>query len=117
MDEFDKILRVIKHHADGSDTALETLTRLFRKNQSDESLPSLDRTNVRCWEDERAKPWFCGLCNNVETGKVATQDSGDSIVVLIRNRKEFILDGHKRCRLWYERQEQDNHTALFIEPH
>lgn len=116
MNEFNEILAIIGRHAKGSDTDLETLTRLFRKNQGAPTLAPLGRSTVRCWREERAKPWFSGLCNDVETGEIAEYDSGHSIVVLVRSGKEFILDGHKRCRLWYRLKDQSLHTSLFIEP-
>jgi hypothetical protein len=118
MDVFDKILDVIGHLA-GSDMPLETLTRLYRKNQRDTSLPGLERSNVRCWEEKRAKPWFCGLCNYVETKEAASCDSGHSIVVLVRNGKESILDGHKRCRavaFGTSVRSKTTTRRLFIEP-
>lgn len=115
MDPFDKILKVIERHNRGSDTAIQTLTRLYRKNRNDDSLPALNKSNTRCWEEERSKPCFCGICKKVETERVAPNDSGHSIVVLVKDDEEDILDGHKRCRLWYKNRDQGKHTALFIE--
>ncbi len=97
-----------------------TLNRLFKKHLAihhpalAERAPELTGDNTWVTREVRPKLSFVGLSRRLESGPKIASDGGHPIVIARYRGVDLLLDGNKRCRLWYKNADTGLHDAYVL---